>query len=92
MSSCLQSGHEEMILSHLSTHLRWNMCVHGSCRTSSFSLYCARQMQHSCSFLHFHQETSLLEHNNEQGRKGKDSKKLRIGEVHALLCLLSFGR
>ena len=38
-----------MILSHLSTHLRWNMCVHGSSRTSSFSLYGARQMQQSCS-------------------------------------------
>ena len=49
LSSCLQRGQEEMILSHLSTHLRWNMCVHGSSRTSSFSLYCARQMQHSCS-------------------------------------------
>lgn len=51
-SNCLlQSGQQEMILSHWSTQPTWNRCEHGSSLTSSLSWYFAKHMQHSCIFI-----------------------------------------
>lgn len=50
LSCCLQRGQQDMILSHWSTHWRWNICEHGSCLISSFSLYFPKHIQHSCIF------------------------------------------
>jgi len=49
-SSCLQRGQQDIIRSHWSTHLRWNIWEHGNCLTSSMSLYLARHIQHSCQY------------------------------------------
>ena len=49
---CLQRGQQDIIRSHWSTHLRWNIWEHGNFLTSSLSLYLARQIQHSCQYHH----------------------------------------
>jgi len=49
-NSCLQRGQQDIIRSHWSTHLRWNIWEHGNCLTSSMSLYLARHIQHSCQY------------------------------------------
>lgn len=56
---CLQRGQHDMILSHWSTHFRWNKWEQGNCLTSSLSLYLAKQMQHSCGFSQHHNISSI---------------------------------
>lgn len=45
LTSFLQRGQVELILSHLSTQSTWKTCTHGSSLTSSSSPYLAKQMQ-----------------------------------------------